>query len=93
MPDIVQRAKQEAMIQVHAKVTSKGQITLLVALRKRLGIVAGDSILFKTIGNQVFIVPRRRKGVFAEYRGIGSGLAEESKQAILDSVREFRGEL
>jgi AbrB family looped-hinge helix DNA binding protein len=74
-------------------VTSKGQITLPSALRKRLGIVPGDSVLFKTKGDAVVMVPQRRAGVFAEFRGSGTDGIGASKRAILAWVREFRGEL
>jgi antitoxin PrlF len=44
------------------KVTSKGQVTLPAALRRRLGIVAGDDLLFdETPGGVTLRVVHRRK--------------------------------
>ena len=36
-----------------AKVTSRGQITIPVAIRKHLGIKDGDKVLFTFVGNNV----------------------------------------
>jgi antitoxin PrlF len=93
MPAIAQRVKREAKMQTRAKVTSKGQITLPIALRKRLGIGPGDSVLFETKGDQIVVLPQRRTGVFAQYRGIGTPGIGPGKKAVLDWVREVRGEL
>jgi AbrB family looped-hinge helix DNA binding protein len=89
----MRKASRDVAVQSRAKLTSKGQITLPSALRKRLGIVAGDSVLFEAKGDEVVMVPQRRVGVFAEFRGSGTGGIGKSKQEILDWVREFRGEL
>jgi AbrB family looped-hinge helix DNA binding protein len=76
-----------------AKVTTKGQVTLPVALRQRLGLRAGDTIVFETNGNQTIVVPQRSGSVFEEYRGIGTGGVGGDRKAVLEWVREVRGEL
>jgi AbrB family looped-hinge helix DNA binding protein len=93
MPATLQKTKRSEPLTTRAKVTSKGQVTLPSALRKRMGIVAGDSVLFKTRGKEVVVVPQRRESVFEEFRGIGTKGIGSGRQAILDWVREFRGEL
>jgi AbrB family looped-hinge helix DNA binding protein len=53
-------------MQVRTRVTSKGQVTLPVALRRRLGIEAGDDLVFdeSAEGVAVRVVHRRRLGEF-----------------------------
>lgn len=64
-----------------AKVTSKGQITLPLALRRELGIHAGDRFRFES--NRAGAHPRVAHGgddPFAKYAGIGyPGLAPGRK--------------
>jgi AbrB family looped-hinge helix DNA binding protein len=78
---------------VRAKVTSKGQITLPLSVRRRLGVRAGDGVLFRMRGKEIAVEPQRLEDVFEKYRGIGTGGIGTSKEAILKWVREFRGEL
>jgi antitoxin PrlF len=80
-------------MQSRAKLTSKGQITIPVALRKRLGVAAGDSIVFETSGDKIIIFPQKRGSVFAEFRGMGTPGVGKGKKAVLDWVRDFRGEM
>ncbi len=54
---------------VKARLTSKGQITVPKAVRKRLGIQPGDELLFEIRGDHVEVVPKRRQGV-AEFVGL-----------------------
>ena len=53
-------------MQVRSKVTSKGQVTLPVALRRRLAIEAGDDLVFEETadGAAMRVVHRRRLGEF-----------------------------
>lgn len=53
-------------MQVRTRVTSKGQVTLPVALRRRLAIEAGDDLVFEETadGAAVRVVHRRRLGDF-----------------------------
>jgi antitoxin PrlF len=76
-----------------AKMTSKGQITVPREFRKELGVVAGDSIVFRKQGNKVVISPQRRGSVFEEFRGIGTPGIGPGKKAVLRWVRDVRGEL
>jgi antitoxin PrlF len=93
MPATLRKSSRAATVSIRAKLTSKGQITLPISLRKRLRIGAGDSVLFKAKGDEVVMVPQRRASVFEEFRGWGTEGIGSSKQAILDWVRELRGEM
>jgi len=89
----MRKTGREATVSSRAKLTSKGQITLPVALRRRLRIEAGDSVLFKAKGDEIVMIPQRRASVFEEFRGWGTEGIGSGKKAVLDWVREFRGEL
>jgi len=93
MPVVARKVDRQTAVVSRAKVTSKGQITLPRAVRKRLGVGPGDSVVFKTKGNEVVVLPQRRTGVFAQFRGSGTPGIGPGKKAVLDWVREIRGEL
>jgi antitoxin PrlF len=57
---------------IEAKVTSKGQVTLPVQLRERLGIAPGDHLVFVERGDGTFALKVRR-GTLADLRGILHG--------------------
>jgi antitoxin PrlF len=84
---------KEALMQAKAKLTSKGQITIPNALRKRLGVRAGDTLIFETKGNDLVVSPQRQESVFEEFRGTGTAGVVRGKKAVLDWVREVRGEM
>ena len=86
-------AKRETALTSRAKVTSKGQITLPVALRRRLGVKPGDSVVFRTRGKDVVLGMEQEEDVFEKYRGIGTPGIGAGKRAVLDWVRDIRGEL
>jgi len=83
---------------VRAKITSKGQVTLPVTIRRRYGLEPGDEIAFRLdqSGFRIFPVKKRRltefRGVFpatrpfpgkdAIRREVGRMLAEELEQKI-----------
>ena len=60
------------MTAMEAKVTSKGQVTLPIELRDRLGIEPGDHILFVELADGTFAL-RVRTGTLASLRGALSG--------------------
>ena len=93
MPSTAGKEKLGGILTSRAKVTSKGQITLPVALRRRLGVKPGDSVVFMAKGNEVMMVPQRDGGAFEKYRGIGTPGIGSGKKAVLAWVREIRGEL
>lgn len=74
-----------------AKITSKGRITLPIAIRKALGVRAGDVLLFEEDKTGVRVRPVRTESPFAKYRGIGNRRIGSGKKAInhwTQAVRE-----
>jgi antitoxin PrlF len=78
-------------MQKQAKITSKGQITVPIEVRRLLGVRAGDRLLFETDSNGVHIRPVRNKSVFAKYAGIGNPGIPSGRKAINRWLREMRG--
>jgi AbrB family looped-hinge helix DNA binding protein len=72
--------------------TSKGQITVPVALRREYNLTAGDQLEFKPDGAKISLVPKRKAGRFEKYRGIGTPGIGPGKSAVLKYIREMRGE-
>jgi AbrB family looped-hinge helix DNA binding protein len=75
-----------------ATITSKGQLTLPVDIRRALKLSAGDKVACEQHGNGILIVPKRKAGRFAKYRGIGTLGIGPGKKAVLKYIREMRGE-
>jgi AbrB family looped-hinge helix DNA binding protein len=67
---------------MHATVTSKGQITLPVELRRRLNIEAGTSISFEVNGTSALLVPelptRAYRGFLRQLQGIDTTIPKEA---------------
>ena len=78
---------------VTATLTSKGQITLPVAMRRSLGVKVGDKITFSKAKDGSWMLPRQSESVFEKWRGIGTGIPIEGKgrKAIVMAVRKLRG--
>lgn len=76
-----------------AKITSKGQITVPLQVRRTLGVRAGDRLMFKEhSGNEITVMAMRSESPFARYRGIGNPGINSGKRAIVKKLRELRGE-
>jgi AbrB family looped-hinge helix DNA binding protein len=78
-------------MQKQSKITSKGQITVPIEVRRLLGVRAGDRLLFESDGEDVRIKPVRSKNVFAKYSGIGNPGIPSGKKGINRWLREMRG--
>lgn len=77
---------------VEATVTSKGQVTVPLKIRKELGIKAGDKIIFEKNEDDVITLrPVRKNSPFAKYRGIGNPGIGSGREAINKHIREIRG--
>ena len=76
-----------------AKVTSKGQITVPVEIRRSLGIKAGDNLRFERQNNGFRIVRDIDENVFEKWRGTGTGfpIRGKGKKAVVEFFREMRG--
>ena len=75
-----------------AKITSKGQITVPREVRRKLGVKAGDGLLFENDGKGYRVVPVRTRSSFAKYRGIGNPGVASGRKSIARWLRETRGE-
>jgi antitoxin PrlF len=75
-----------------AKMTSKGQVTVPREIRQRLGVRAGDRLLFEEDGNGVRVTAVRKESPFAKYRGIGTPGIGKGRKGIQRWLRELRGE-
>jgi antitoxin PrlF len=74
-----------------AKVTSKGQVTVPREIRRRLGVRAGDRLLFEDDGDGVRVTAVRKDSVFEKYAGIGNPGIGKGRKAIQKWLRELRG--
>jgi bifunctional DNA-binding transcriptional regulator/antitoxin component of YhaV-PrlF toxin-antitoxin module len=73
-----------------AKITSKGRITVSLAIRKALRVRAGDVLLFEDDKAGVRVRAVRAKSPFAKYRGIGNRGIGSGKKAIIRWTRAMR---
>lgn len=78
-----------------AKVTSKGQITIPIDIRKKLGIKEGDKVLFIEEGDKVMLV-NSTLAALQEAQNAFSGEAErlglKDEQDVIDMIRKLREE-
>ena len=75
-----------------AKITTKGQITVPLAIRRVLGVQPGDTLLFESGKDGVRVRPVRNESRFAKYRGIGNRGIGSGRKAIKRWIRETRGQ-
>jgi antitoxin PrlF len=73
-----------------AKITSKGQITIPLEIRKMLGVDTGDYLEFNTKGLNVEIKPQPQANPFRQFRGTertGKGKSLTTLQAESSAER------
>jgi len=79
-----------------AKITSRGQITIPIDIRKKLGVKEGDKVIFIEDAGRI-IVANAAKITFAKMRTTFSGEAErlglKNEQDIVALVDEVREEM
>ncbi len=79
-----------------AKITSKGQITIPIQIRKMLNLKDGDKVVFMTDGGKVIMENPTRLAI-KEAQEAFEGLAEElglkSEDDVVNLVKEVRKEL
>jgi AbrB family looped-hinge helix DNA binding protein len=78
-------------MQAQAKITSKGQVTVPVEIRRLLRIRPGDRLVFEGDENGVQVRPVRTESPFAKYAGIGNPGIGTGRKAIIRWVRQMRG--
>jgi antitoxin PrlF len=79
-------------MQRQAKITSKGQITVPLEVRRILGVHAGDKLIFENDEAGVRVLPVRTQSAFSKYRGIGNPGIGSGRKDIARWLREMRGE-
>ena len=77
---------------VEAKITSKGQLTVPIEIRKKLGLKPGDTVAFELEKEKkATIRPVKKDSPFAKYRGIGTPGIGPGLDNVIKAVREMRG--
>jgi antitoxin PrlF len=76
-----------------ATMTTKGQVTVPLAIRKSLKVAAGDQVAFEEENGRVIVSVVRDEDPFEEYRGKGTPGIGRGKKAVLRWIRDIRGEL
>ena len=79
-------------MQKQASITSKGQITVPLEVRKILGVRAGDKLMFESDQTGVRVRPVRTQSTFSKYRGMGNPGIGAGRKGIARWLRELRGE-
>jgi len=78
-----------------AKVTSKGQVTIPVAIRRLLGIREGDKLLFVEDGEKVVLMNASTNALLKAqeaFKGVAEELGVRTEQDVVDLVKEIRTE-
>lgn len=78
-------------VKSQARMTSKGQVTVPIKVRRVLGLRAGDKLEFETNGTSCSIRPVRTEDPFEKYRGIGTPGIGRGRKAVLRWSRQIRG--
>ena len=75
------------------KVTSKGQITIPVAVRRMLVAKPGDNLAFELTNNGITVVNQTKETALQKFRSAGDWLPEgyEGREGVIRYVREMRG--
>lgn len=78
-----------------AKITSKGQITIPIAIRRMLGVKEGDKVMFVQEGNKVVMMNASVEALLEvqdAFKGVADELGVEDEQDVVDMVKAIRAE-
>ena len=78
-----------------AKVTSRGQITIPVAIRKHLGVRDGDKVLFTFVGNNVVMTNASVEALHEAqkaFEGEAERIGLKDEDDVVKMVKEVRSE-
>lgn len=78
-----------------AKVTSKGQITIPIDIRRKLGVKEGDKILFLEDRGRIFVMNSSMEALRsaqAAFAGEAERLGLRDEQDVADLISELRKE-
>ena len=71
----------------HAKITTKGQITIPLAIRQRMGVGPGDTPEFLDTDARVLVTKRQIPSPFTKYRGYLKKKRGKNPDTVLDALR------
>ena len=78
-----------------AKVTSKGQITIPVDIRRKLGVKEGDKVLFVEERGRIYVMKSSMEALQkaqAAFAGEADRLGLQNEQDVADMISELRRE-
>ncbi len=78
-----------------AKVTSKGQVTIPVEIRKKLGIKNGDKILFVEDSGRIYVMNSSMDALReaqAAFAGEAERVGLKNDDDVMDMIKELRQE-
>ena len=79
-----------------ARISVKGQVTIPVEIRKKLGLKDGDKVVFMEKSGEIVLMNSNRLA-FEEFQRDMAGEAEKaglnSEQDVVDLVKEVRGKM
>lgn len=78
-----------------AKVTSKGQVTIPIEIRKRLGIKNGDKVLFMEESGRVYMINSSMDALReaqSAFLGEANRLGLKDDEDVMEMIKEFRAE-
>lgn len=78
-----------------AKITSKGQITIPVDIRRKLGVKEGDKVLFVEEAGKIYILNSSMealKEAQAAFAGEAERTGLKDEEAVVAMTKEFRRE-
>ena len=74
-----------------AQITSKGQVTVPLEIRKLLRLKQGDRVIFEAEGDLITLRRVRKDGVFARFAGRYREGEGRTREEINADLRELRG--
>jgi len=78
-----------------AKITSKGQITIPIDIRKKLGLKDGDKVLFIEDGDKVVMVNSTMlalREAQEAFKGEAEKVGLKNEQDVVDMIKQLRKE-
>lgn len=78
-----------------AKVTSKGQVTIPVEIRRKLGVKEGDKIMFMEDHGRIFVMNSSMEALRKaqeDFAGEAERLGLKDEQDVADMISELRRE-
>lgn len=89
----IKEVKKVGVIMDVAKISMKGQITIPIEIRKKLGLKEGDKVIFVEKDNNIILLNSNRLA-FEEFQKEMAGEAEKAgiktEQDVVDLVKQVR---